>query len=78
MLKDRARNGKGKQLKGIADGRDCTLAQLSLAWCASNERVSTVITGASRPEQVVDNFGDLDVLAKLTPELLKQMRDITR
>jgi voltage-dependent potassium channel beta subunit len=78
MLKDERRNEQVKQLKGIADGLDCTLAQLSLAWCATNERVSTVITGASRPEQVVDNFGAMDVLAKLTPEITKQMRDITR
>jgi voltage-dependent potassium channel beta subunit len=78
MLKDPNRNEQVKQLKGIADGLGCSLAQLSLAWCASNERVSTVITGASKPEQVVDNFGALDVLAKLTPEILKQMRDITR
>jgi voltage-dependent potassium channel beta subunit len=78
MLKDPRRNEQVKQLKDIADGLGCSLAQLSLAWCASNERVSTVITGASKPEQVVDNFGAMDVLPKLTPELLKQMRDLTR
>ena len=78
MLKDPRRNEQVKQLKAIADGLDCTLAQLSLAWCAANEKVSTVITGASRPEQVVDNFGAMDVLAKLTPETIKEMRDITR
>ena len=78
MLKDPKRNEQVKQLRDMADGFGCTLAQLSLAWCAANEHVSTVITGASRPEQVVDNFGAMDVLPKLTPEVLKEMRDITR
>jgi voltage-dependent potassium channel beta subunit len=78
MLQDPKRNEQVKALKDIADGFGCTLAQLSLAWCAANERVSSVITGASRPEQVVDNFGALDVLPKLTPEIRKQMRDLTR
>ena len=37
----------------------CSVAQLAIAWCAANPRVSTVITGASRPEQVVENMGAL-------------------
>jgi aryl-alcohol dehydrogenase-like predicted oxidoreductase len=78
MLKDERRNDQVKELRNVADGLGCSLAQLALAWCAANENVSTVITGASRPEQVVDNFGAIDVLAQLTPEILKQMRDITR
>jgi aryl-alcohol dehydrogenase-like predicted oxidoreductase len=42
-----------------------TLPQLALGWCARNRHVSSVITGASRPEQVRDNLGALDVLPKL-------------
>lgn len=76
-LKDPRANEQVKQLKEIADDIGCSLAQLSLAWCAANENVSTVITGASKPEQVVDNFGALDVLAKLTPETLARMNAIT-
>ncbi|HUR78616.1 MAG TPA: aldo/keto reductase [Acidimicrobiales bacterium] len=72
-LQDPGSNHKVEQLRNIAEGLNCTLAQLSIAWCASNEHVSTVITGASRPEQVVDNFGALDVLPKLTPEILEQI-----
>lgn len=77
MLKDPKRNESVKQLRDVANELDCTLAQLSLAWCVSNENVSTVITGASKPEQVVDNFGALDVLPKLTAEVLNRMREIT-
>ncbi|HVT76673.1 MAG TPA: aldo/keto reductase [Acidimicrobiales bacterium] len=77
MLKDPKRNESVKQLRDVATELGCTLAQLSIAWCAANEHVSTVITGASRPEQVVDNFGALDVLPKLSPEVLNRMREIT-
>ena len=34
----------------------CTLAQLALAWCLKNPHVTTVITGASRASQVVENM----------------------
>jgi voltage-dependent potassium channel beta subunit len=72
MLLDEGRNQKVKALKVIADELGCTMAQLALAWCARNRHVSTVITGASRPEQVVDNLGALDVLAKLADTDLRQ------
>jgi aryl-alcohol dehydrogenase-like predicted oxidoreductase len=42
-----------------------TLAQLAIAWCAANPNVSTVITGASRPEQVAENMASLALLAQL-------------
>jgi voltage-dependent potassium channel beta subunit len=61
---------KVESLRPIADELDCTLAQLAIAWCAVNPNVSTVITGASRASQVVENFKALDVLPKLTPEVL--------
>ncbi len=39
-------------LRPIAESTGCSLAQLSLAWCVSNPNVSTVILGATKPEQV--------------------------
>jgi aryl-alcohol dehydrogenase-like predicted oxidoreductase len=51
----------------------CTLAQLALAWCVKNPHVSTVITGASRPQQVVENMKALDVVPKLTAEVLARI-----
>jgi voltage-dependent potassium channel beta subunit len=69
MLSDEGRNKRVRRLKEIADELGCTLAQLSLAWCARNPHVSTVITGASRPEQVHDNLGAIDVLPKLTDDI---------
>ena len=59
-----------KKLQAIASDLGATPAQLALAWCAHNPRVSSVITGASRPEQVTENMKSLDVLPKLTPEVV--------
>ncbi len=47
----------------------CTPAQLAIAWCARNPRVSSVITGASRPDQVVENLGALTLLGRLGPDV---------
>jgi voltage-dependent potassium channel beta subunit len=78
MLTDEARNAKVKALAGIADELDCTLSQLALAWCAKNPNVSTVITGASRVEQVQENMGALDVLPKLTDDVMAGIKQTAR
>ena len=51
----RARIEKVKALKAVAEELGCTRAQLALAWCLKNPRVSTVITGASRVEHPADD-----------------------
>ena len=51
----------------------CSLSQLSLAWCASNPHVSSVITGASRVDQVHENLGALDVVDQLSDEVLARI-----
>jgi voltage-dependent potassium channel beta subunit len=70
-LTDEDANAKVKALAGMASELDCSLAQLAIAWCASNPHVSTVITGASRPEQVVENMGALAVLPQLDSKRLE-------
>jgi aryl-alcohol dehydrogenase-like predicted oxidoreductase len=50
---------------------------MSLAWCAKNPRVSTVITGASRVEQVQENMKALDVIPLLDEDVLKRIDEIT-
>ncbi len=50
-----------------------TASQLSIAWCARDKRVSTVITGASRIEQLEENLKAIDFLPKLTPEFLARI-----
>jgi aryl-alcohol dehydrogenase-like predicted oxidoreductase len=67
-----------KKLMPIADGLGCTLAQMALAWCTKNPNVSTVITGASKASQVVENFKALDVIELLTPEVMGQIKTALR
>jgi voltage-dependent potassium channel beta subunit len=62
-----------KSLAPIAVDLGCSMAQLALAWCTKNAHVSTVITGASRPSQVVENFGALDVIELLTDDVMDRI-----
>ncbi|MHB0989446.1 MAG: potassium channel beta subunit family protein [Bellilinea sp.] len=64
---------KVKHLSLIAADLGCTMSQLALAWCLKNPNVTTVITGASRPEQVVENMKAIDVEDKLTPEVMEKI-----
>jgi voltage-dependent potassium channel beta subunit len=72
-LSDATNIAKVEKLRPIADELGCTLAQLALAWCTKNPNVSTVITGASRASQVVENFAALDVAPALTPDVLERI-----
>ena len=73
MLTDEGRNKKVADLKVIADELGVSLTQLSLAWCAKNPNVSSVITGASSAAQVRENMTALDVLPLLTPEIMERV-----
>jgi voltage-dependent potassium channel beta subunit len=76
ILTGSERNDRIRALRALADERDCTLAQMAIAWCAHNPAVSTVITGASRPEQVTENLGALDVLEQWDAELTDRIEEI--
>jgi voltage-dependent potassium channel beta subunit len=78
QLTDAAKNEAVAQLAPIAAELGATLAQLAIAWCTKNPRVSTVITGASKPAQLQDNLGALAVADKLTPEVMARIDTITR
>jgi voltage-dependent potassium channel beta subunit len=73
QVSDGAALAKVERLRPIAAELGCTLAQMCLAWCAANPNVSSVITGASRPSQVAENFAAIDVLPLLTPEVLARI-----
>lgn len=62
-----------RRLQHVADELATTQAQLAIAWCLKNPHVSTVITGASRAEQVHQNMAALDLVAKLTPEVMEEI-----
>ncbi len=76
-LTDERRNEKVRALAQVADDLGCSLAQLSIAWCARNPRVSTVVTGASRPEQVNENMAALEVMGRLDDEVIARIDAIT-
>lgn len=65
-----------KQLAGLSKELGCTLPQMALAWCLKNPNVSTVITGASRPEQVVENMQAIEVAKQLTPDVMDKIEGI--
>jgi voltage-dependent potassium channel beta subunit len=72
-LTDERAVAKVERLRPIADELGCSLAQLALAWCTTNPNVSTVITGASRPSQVTENFAALDVIPALDADVLERI-----
>ncbi len=67
---------KAKKLEPVAKGLGLSLAELALAWCVKNPNVSTVITGASRPQQVKQNMKTIDKIDKLTPEVMSRINKI--
>jgi voltage-dependent potassium channel beta subunit len=73
---DKEKLAKVQALEPIAEELDCTLSQLALAWCLKNPYVSTVITGASRVQQVHENMKATEVAPKLTPEILERIDNI--
>jgi len=66
------------KLRPIAGDLGCTLAQLGIAWCLKNPNVSTVITGASKPEQVKENMKSAEVAKKLTPDVMEKLEGILK
>jgi aryl-alcohol dehydrogenase-like predicted oxidoreductase len=72
-IADPAKLAQVRALVPIAADLDCTLAQLALAWCLKNPHVTTVITGASRPAQVVENMRSLAVVPKLDQEVMDRI-----
>ena len=76
-LTDTAKNAAVAQLEPIAAELGGSVAQLAIAWAASNPRVSSVITGASRVAQLHDNLGALALLEKMTPEVKARNEAVT-
>jgi len=69
---------KVKQLAVLAKELGVSLAELSIAWCISNENVTTAILGASRKEQLLQNLGALGVKEKLTSDVKERIDQIVQ
>ena len=76
-LTDAAKAKAVAAFEAIAAELGCTVAQLAIAWVAKNPRVSSVITGASKLAQLQSNLGAVDVIGKLTPQLMAQIDEIS-
>jgi voltage-dependent potassium channel beta subunit len=76
-LKDRLmaedKLNKVRELGNIAREFGTSLATLSIAWCVANPHVTTAILGATKKEQLTENLKALDVLPRLTPEVLQRI-----
>ena len=55
---------------------NCSLAQLSIAWLVLNKDISTAILGAKKPEQLNENLKALEIVPKLTKEILEEIEKI--
>jgi voltage-dependent potassium channel beta subunit len=69
MVSDEQANRRVSALQTIANDLDASLSQLAIAWCASNPRVSSVITGSSSLAQLEENLGASTVIEKLDPAM---------
>ncbi len=67
-----------KGVKLVAEGLGVSMAALSLAWCLKNPNVSTVILGATKEEQLVENLKSLAVVPMLTAEVMQQLNGLAK
>ena len=67
---------KVKQLTQFAQELGVPVATLAIAWTIKNPHVTTAILGATRREQLTENLKAVEVLPKLTPEVLQRIEDI--
>lgn len=79
-LKERSltkkRLDKVERLNDIAIALDTSLAKLAIAWCAKNDHVSSVILGASKTSQLDETLSSLELLPKLTSEILDRIEEV--
>ncbi|HET6599554.1 MAG TPA: aldo/keto reductase [Burkholderiaceae bacterium] len=75
-LNDPAKKAAVAKLEVVAADLGCNVAQLAIAWAAKNPRVSSVITGASKLSQLQSNLGAVEVVEKLTPEVMARIDEI--
>jgi voltage-dependent potassium channel beta subunit len=77
-LTNEDRIAKTAALLPLAEEMGATLAQFSLAWCLQNPWVSTVMTGASRVDQVNENMKAAEFIDKFTPDVMARIGDVLK
>ena len=74
----RGGDGKGQQLTGVARDLGTTMPRLALAWCLKNRNVSSVLTGASKPEQVKENMKAVDLVDRIDDAVMQRIETILK
>jgi aryl-alcohol dehydrogenase-like predicted oxidoreductase len=64
------------KLMDIADELGASMAQLALAWTLKNPHISTTITGASKPQQIVENMKAIEFVDQLTNDVMEKIEEI--
>jgi voltage-dependent potassium channel beta subunit len=72
----KAKLEKVRQLAKLASEIGISITHLSLLWCLRTPRVSTVILGASKIDQLKDNLAALEHKDKLTPDVIEKIEEI--
>ncbi|XP_069771762.1 voltage-gated potassium channel subunit beta-2-like [Narcine bancroftii] len=65
-----------RELQPVAEQMSCTLPQLAIAWCLRNDWVSSALLGVSDTAQLRENLGAVQVLQRLTPQIIGQIDTI--
>lgn len=65
---------KLRRFSAIARELGCAPSQLALAWCLRRPEVASVITGATRPEQVIENVKAIDVT--IPDDVLRELDEL--
>ena len=65
-----------RRLTEYAKELDTSVATLSIGWTIKNPNVTTAILGATKKEQLLENLKALDVVSRLTPEVMQKIEDI--
>ncbi len=60
----------------MADEKQCTVAQIALAWLLHQPVVTSVIVGAKKPEQLADNLGAVDI--QFTADELAKLNEVSK
>ncbi|KAM8862479.1 voltage-gated potassium channel subunit beta-2-like isoform 4-T4 [Spinachia spinachia] len=67
---------KLKELQIVAERLGCTLPQLAIAWCLRNEGVNSVLLGATRTDQLMENIRAIKVLPKLSQSIVIEVDNL--
>jgi len=65
-----------RRIAEVAEDMGVPMAQLAIAWLLRLPQVSSVITGATKVEQLLENLGALDVVDRLNEEVLERIEGV--